>query len=103
MPHEVSSQGRRALGSCHHPTACFPACDYAGFRRRSQQHVVNQPRGAELGGQRASLTIFFTDIADFTTISERLEPEALVDQLGEYRRRVRRLHVRRARRPLEPR
>jgi adenylate cyclase len=39
---------------------------------------------AELGGQRASLTIFFTDIADFTTISERLEPEALVDQLGEY-------------------
>ena len=39
---------------------------------------------AELGGQKASLTIFFTDIADFTTISERLEPEALVDQLGEY-------------------
>jgi adenylate cyclase len=39
---------------------------------------------AELGGQKASLTIFFTDIADFTTISERLAPEALVDQLGEY-------------------
>jgi adenylate cyclase len=39
---------------------------------------------AELGGQKASLTIFFTDIADFTTISEGLEPEALVDQLGEY-------------------
>jgi adenylate cyclase len=39
---------------------------------------------AELGGQRASLTIFFTDIADFTTISEGLEPEALVDQLSEY-------------------
>jgi adenylate cyclase len=39
---------------------------------------------AELGGQKADLTIFFTDIADFTTISERLEPEALVEQLGEY-------------------
>jgi adenylate cyclase len=39
---------------------------------------------AELGGQKASLTIFFTDIADFTTISEGLDPEALVDQLGEY-------------------
>ncbi len=39
---------------------------------------------AELGGQKASLTIFFTDIADFTTISEQLEPEALVEQLGEY-------------------
>ena len=39
---------------------------------------------AELGGQKAALTIFFTDIKDFTTISERMEPEALVDQLGEY-------------------
>ncbi len=39
---------------------------------------------AELGGQKAELTIFFTDIADFTTITERLEPEALVEQLGEY-------------------
>jgi adenylate cyclase len=34
---------------------------------------------AELGGRKA-LTIFFSDIADFTTISERLEPEALVEQ-----------------------
>jgi len=39
---------------------------------------------AELGGRKAHLTIFFSDIADFTTISERLEPEALVEQLGEY-------------------
>jgi adenylate cyclase len=39
---------------------------------------------AELGGQKAALTIFFSDIADFTTISERLSPEDLVDQLGEY-------------------
>jgi len=39
---------------------------------------------AELGGQRATLTIFFSDIADFTTISERLSPEELVDQLAEY-------------------
>lgn len=39
---------------------------------------------AELGGQKATLTIFFSDIADFTTISERLSPEDLVDQLAEY-------------------
>ena len=39
---------------------------------------------AELGGRKAHLTVFFSDIADFTTISERLEPEALVEQLGEY-------------------
>ncbi len=39
---------------------------------------------AELGGQKATLTIFFSDIADFTTISELLSPEALVEQLAEY-------------------
>jgi len=39
---------------------------------------------AELGGRKAHLTVFFSDIADFTSISERLEPEALVEQLGEY-------------------
>jgi adenylate cyclase len=39
---------------------------------------------AELGGQKATLTIFFSDIADFTTISEILSPEDLVEQLAEY-------------------
>ena len=39
---------------------------------------------AELGGRKAALTIFFTDIVDFTTISERLAPEVLVEQLAEY-------------------
>ena len=39
---------------------------------------------AELGGQKATLTIFFSDIADFTTISELLSPEDLVEQLAEY-------------------
>jgi adenylate cyclase len=39
---------------------------------------------AELGGEKATLTIFFSDIADFTTISEQLAPEELVEQLAEY-------------------
>jgi adenylate cyclase len=39
---------------------------------------------ARLGGQRAMLTISFSDIAGFTSIAETLPPEALVDQLGEY-------------------
>jgi adenylate cyclase len=39
---------------------------------------------AELGGEKATLTIFFSDIADFTTISEQLAPEDLVEQLAEY-------------------
>jgi adenylate cyclase len=58
------------------------------FRKYVPADVVRQILAsggeAELGGQRAELTIFFTDIADFTTISERMEPEALVEQLGEY-------------------
>lgn len=39
---------------------------------------------AKLGGEKKSLTIFFSDIANFTAISERLEPEELVCFLGEY-------------------
>jgi len=37
-----------------------------------------------LGGRRVNLTIFFSDIEGFTSISEQLEPEALVDHLAEY-------------------
>jgi len=39
---------------------------------------------AVLGGERKNLSLFFSDIADFTTISERLTPEELVEQLGVY-------------------
>ncbi|HOD36508.1 MAG TPA: adenylate/guanylate cyclase domain-containing protein [Syntrophales bacterium] len=39
---------------------------------------------AVLGGRKANLTIFFSDIEGFTSISEQLEPEALVDHLAEY-------------------
>jgi adenylate cyclase len=41
-------------------------------------------REAELGGERRRLTIQFSDIAGFTSISEKLTPEALVEELGEY-------------------
>jgi len=39
---------------------------------------------ARLGGKRRELTVFFSDIAGFTSISERLAPEELVALLGEY-------------------
>jgi adenylate cyclase len=39
---------------------------------------------AALGGERRPLTIYFSDIAGFTTISESMDPEKLVDHLGEY-------------------
>jgi adenylate cyclase len=39
---------------------------------------------ARPGGEERVLTIFFCDLANFTTISESLSPRALVEQLGEY-------------------
>ncbi len=46
--------------------------------------LIDSGQDARLGGARKRLTIFFSDIKDFTTISETSTPEALVDQLGEY-------------------
>ena len=48
------------------------------------RYLLKSGREAELGGERRALTMFFCDIADFTTISERLSPEMLVTHLGEY-------------------
>jgi adenylate cyclase len=39
---------------------------------------------AELGGAKEQVSIFFSDIAGFTTVSEKLTPEKLVEFLGEY-------------------
>src|SRR5579871_1133346 len=41
-------------------------------------------REARLGGELRTMTIYFCDIANFTSISEALAPEQLVEQLGEY-------------------
>ena len=37
-----------------------------------------------LGGERASLSLLFTDIRGFSTFSEQMDPHALVDFLNEY-------------------
>ncbi len=39
---------------------------------------------AVLGGERRRITIFFSDIANFTSIAESLEPEVLSELLAEY-------------------
>jgi adenylate cyclase len=39
---------------------------------------------AEIGGRRASLTFFFSDLVGFTSIAERMPAEPLVAQLSEY-------------------
>ena len=39
---------------------------------------------AEIGGERREVTLLFTDIADFTSISEDMEPAALMKEVSEY-------------------
>ena len=39
---------------------------------------------ARLGGSRKTITIYFSDIAQFTSVSEQLAPEDLVELLAEY-------------------
>lgn len=50
--------------------------------------VVNQliefPEQLKLGGEERDITAFFSDIQGFTTISEQLSPEALVELLNEF-------------------
>ena len=46
--------------------------------------LIANPEKAALGGDKRELTAFFSDIAGFTTISESLSPEGLVELLNEY-------------------
>jgi len=46
--------------------------------------LIANPEKAKLGGDKRELTAFFSDIAGFTSISESMSPEALVDLLNEY-------------------
>jgi adenylate cyclase len=46
--------------------------------------VLESGEEVSLGGERRELTVCFTDIQDFTRISEQMSPEALVDWLGAY-------------------
>ncbi len=46
--------------------------------------LVNNPGLARLGGQRRQMTVLFSDIRGFTTVSERGEPEEIVHTLNEY-------------------
>ncbi len=48
------------------------------------QQLMSDPAGARLGGQRRRMTVLFSDIRGFTTVSERGQPEAIVAQLNEY-------------------
>jgi adenylate cyclase len=46
--------------------------------------MLKNPDMLKLGGDKRIMTVLFSDIRNFTTISERLEPEALVHLLNQY-------------------
>jgi len=58
------------------------------FQRYLNASVVNEllkdPAKLKLGGDKKNLTVLFSDIRGFTTISESLAPESLVRLLNEY-------------------
>ncbi|MBW2972228.1 CHASE2 domain-containing protein, partial [Candidatus Woesearchaeota archaeon] len=47
-------------------------------------HILEHPEKLKLGGEKRTITVFFSDIRGFTTISEKLSPEKLVHLLNEY-------------------
>jgi adenylate cyclase len=76
---EIIAMGR-ALGAMRSSLKSFAAYvprDLVRAVLASGQHAV-------LGGKTKRLTVFFSDLAGFTTLSESLEPAALVELLGGY-------------------
>lgn len=51
-------------------------------------YLLANPEKVTLGGERRDMTILFSDIRGFTTISEASEPEEVVEMLNEYLTRM---------------
>jgi len=60
----------------------------SAFRHYLSPHVIERvledPSQLSLGGESREITAFFSDVAGFTSISESLSPEDLVQLLNEY-------------------
>lgn len=52
------------------------------------KEILDSPDGAGLGGHRRKITVLFSDIRGFTSISEKLPPEGVISLLSEYLSRV---------------
>jgi adenylate cyclase len=46
--------------------------------------ILSKPEGVELGGETREVTIFFSDLRGYSTISERMAPPDVVELLNEY-------------------
>jgi adenylate cyclase len=48
------------------------------------EEILKNPESLQLGGQRRHLTVIFADIQSFTSLSEKMDPAAVVDVLNHY-------------------
>ena len=48
------------------------------------QQLIDSPENLELGGEEREITAFFSDVQGFTSISEKLTPNELVELLNEF-------------------
>lgn len=51
-------------------------------------HLLEHPEKLSLGGERRRVTLFFSDLAGFTTLSEHMNPETVVGLLNDYLSRM---------------
>jgi adenylate cyclase len=54
------------------------------FSPKVMEKILSDPSHLKLGGQKRSMTVLFSDIRSFTTISESLDSEQLIALLNEY-------------------
>ncbi len=48
------------------------------------EHLLKDPTKLSLGGEKANLTVFFSDLRGFTSIAEKLSPEGTIAILNDY-------------------
>lgn len=46
--------------------------------------ILKDPENIQLGGRKQKMSVFFSDVRGFTTISEKLDPQVLASVLNEY-------------------
>lgn len=54
------------------------------FSPNLAERLASDPDAVDLGGQRREITSLFTDIAEFTSVVETLEPEIIAPLLNDY-------------------
>lgn len=54
------------------------------FSPNLADHLADNPKTFELGGERRDLTFLFTDLAGFTPLVEKLDPAVVVSVMNEY-------------------